>query len=54
MSEFSFAVGEKVADEYEVEGGGSLCFNLIEQDVVDMKDGLDVAARIVAQHLLQA
>jgi hypothetical protein len=46
-------VDRLVKENYQLDDGGDLCFGLIAQQVVDMKAGPVVAARIVAQHMLQ-
>jgi len=53
MFEFCTKVGQ-LALEYGVDDGSSLCYNLIEMGVIDMEQGVETAARIVAQHVLQA
>jgi hypothetical protein len=46
---------DKICEEqYDLEDGGDLCFNLVEMGEINMADGEDNAARITAQHLLQA
>jgi hypothetical protein len=39
---------------YDVTDGGDLCFNLLESGVIPEDASVEHAARIVAQHLLQA
>jgi hypothetical protein len=46
-------VDRLVKENYGVDDGGDLCHNLIAQLIIDMKEGPVVAARIVAQCLLQ-
>jgi hypothetical protein len=52
--EFCRQVGEITNAQYDVEDGSDLCYNLIDMAVIDMADGVDNAARIVAQHILQS
>lgn len=51
---FCQLVDDEVYNLYDLEDGGDLCYNLMEQGVIH--SGLDVhgAAQIVAQHMLQA
>ena len=53
MFEFCTEVG-LLALDYGVDDGSSLCYNLIEMGVIDMEQGVETAARIVAQYVLQA
>jgi len=52
--EFCRAVDARVEEQYEIQDGGDLCYNLIDMGVISMDDGVDEAARIVAQHIEQA
>lgn len=52
--QFIDAVDKVCSDCYEVEDGGDLCYNLMEQDVITMSMGVDLAAQVVAQHVQQA
>lgn len=52
-SDFCDLVDEKVEREYGLEDGGDLCFNLLESGEIWVSDGVDKAAQIVAQRLLQ-
>ena len=54
LSEFAQSVGEKVKNWYGLEDGADLCFNLVEQGVIDMRDSEAVAACQVAMHMEQA
>jgi hypothetical protein len=47
-------VDDRVFEQYDVQDGGDLCFNLMEMGVISESMGVDEAARIVAQHVLQA
>ena len=51
--EFCAKVHAMVEQQYGHEDGGDLLFNLIESGVIDQDDGVEAAARIVAQHLEQ-
>jgi hypothetical protein len=51
--DFCDAVAQLVEDEYGLTDGDDLCYNLIEQGVIDTRDGVNPAARVVAQHMLQ-
>ena len=51
--QFCADVGKR-AETYGVEDGADLCWNLIEMGVIVPTDGVEEAARIVAQHVLQA
>lgn len=53
IHEFCDAV-EIAVQTYGHWDGGDLCHSLIEQGVVNMDDGVDAAARTVAQHIEQA
>lgn len=52
--DFSELVDSRVEEQYGLQDGGDLCYNLIEQGVIDMSKGADEAARIVAMHMVQA
>lgn len=54
MEEFCSKVDEICSTQYGCDDGGDLCYNLIESGVINMADGEDNAARIVAQHIQQA
>ncbi len=54
ISEFSKAVGEQVLQDYGLEDGADLCYNLVEQGVIEIVQGENEAARIVAMHMEQA
>lgn len=54
LQEFSRMVGETVRNEYGLDDGSDLCFNLVEGGVINMADGVASAARVVAQHIEQA
>jgi len=51
---FCKLVGDRVAEQYDVEDGADLCFNLLESGVISEEASIDEAARIVAMHILQA
>ncbi len=51
---FCHYVGEIVLRDYDLEDGADLCFNLLEMRRIPEDASLEEAARIVAQHLLQA
>lgn len=53
FQEFCAAVGKVVKEKYGLDDGSGMCFNLYEAGVVTTDDGVDAAARIVAQHLEQ-
>lgn len=52
--DFCDKVEAKCKAEYGIEDGGSLCFNLLEMEVISEEDGVDAAARAVAMHVQQA
>lgn len=53
--DFCDQVDEVVSNEYNLDDGGDLCWNLIEQGTIDLKKhDVQAAAAIVAQHLEQA
>lgn len=52
--EFCKKVDTVASKQYNVEDGGDLCYNLLEQKVIALKDGVLNAARIVAQYYKQA
>ena len=52
--EFCKEVGEMAEERYDVIDGDDLCYNLIRLGVITPMEGVGVAARIVAQHVLQA
>jgi hypothetical protein len=54
MHEFCHEVGCICEKQYGIEDGSDLCFNLVESGVIEMAQGLDTAAQIVAQHIEQA
>lgn len=54
VHELTKKVGDRVEEQYDLEDGSDLCYNLIEQGVIDPNQGVDEAARIVAMHLQQA
>ena len=53
-SEFLADVDKEVKEQYGLDDGRDLCFNLIQSGVIQIDEGVKNAARIVAQHLLQA
>lgn len=52
--DFCDLVDAHCEEHYDVTDGGDLCFNLLESGVIREDAGVEEAARIVAQHLLQA
>lgn len=52
--DFCDLVDKRVEEQYDLEDGGSLCFNLLESGVIPENASVDEAARIVAMHLMQA
>lgn len=52
--DFCDLVDKRVEEQYDLEDGGSLCFNLLESGVISENASIDEAARIVAMHLMQA
>lgn len=51
--QFCTDVGKR-AETYGVEDGADLCHNLIEMNIINPMDSVEEAARVVAQHVLQA
>lgn len=51
--EFCKEVGIRVKDEYDVDDGADLCYNLLDMGVITLEDGVRRAATVVAQHMLQ-
>jgi hypothetical protein len=51
---FCGLVGARVSEQYGLDDGADLCFNLLESGVIDQDAGVDEASRIVAMHLAQA
>lgn len=51
---FIDAVDEKCEEYYEVFDGGDLAAHLLESGVISIDMGVNHAAQIVAQHVLQA
>ena len=54
VHDFSEKVDKICEDQYDLCDGGDLCYNLVEQGVIDPANGEDAAARVVAQHIQQA
>lgn len=54
VEDFCNDVDAVVTERYRLDDGGDLCYSLIESGVIDMRDGIDAAARTVAQHIEQA
>ena len=52
--QFCQQVDARCQEQFDVQDGGDLCFSLLETGVVREEQGVDEAARIVAQHVLQA
>lgn len=51
---FCEAVDKRVEEQYNLQDGGSLCYNLMELGVIPEGTSVDEAARIVAMHMQQA
>ena len=51
---FCEIVGKVVLQDYDLEDGSDLCFNLLEMGRIPEDASINEAARIVAQHLMQA
>lgn len=51
---FCERVGAVVYTDYDLDDGSSLCFNLLEMGMIPEDASINEAARIVAQHLMQA
>jgi hypothetical protein len=51
---FAMMVGARVLEQYDVEDGSDLCYNLMDQGTIPEDATVDEAARIVAMHILQA
>ena len=51
---FCALVSARVEEQYDLQDGGDLCFNLLESGVIPENASIDEAARIVAMHLMQA
>jgi len=54
LENFITKVDKACVEQYGLEDGGDLCYNLMEVGRIDMVMGVDHAASIVAQHMLQA
>ena len=52
--DFCDLVEARVEEQYNLQDGGDLCFNLLESGVISEEHGIDEAARIVAMHMEQA
>lgn len=52
--DFCALVDARVEEQYGLQDGGDLCFNLLESRVIPEDASIDEAARIVAMHLQQA
>ena len=52
--DFCRLVGDRVYEQYDLDDGSDLCFNLLETGRIPENASIDEAARIVAMHLLQA
>ena len=46
-------VNARVLEQYQLDDGGALCFNLLESGVIRGSATVDEAARIVAMHMSQ-
>lgn len=51
--DFADEVGKLVERDYGLLDGDDLCYNLVEMGRIDMADGVENAARVVAQHIAQ-
>jgi hypothetical protein len=51
---FATQVGARVKEQYDLDDGDDLCFNLLEMKRIPEDTSIDEAARIVAMHLEQA
>ena len=51
---FCQLVATRVKEQYDLDDGADLCFNLMEAKVIAEDATIDEAARIVAMHMLQA
>lgn len=51
---FCEIVGDMASIMYGVDDGADLCFNLLESGVISEDATAEQAARIVAQHMVQA
>lgn len=51
---FSQQVDARVEEQYDLQDGGDLCYNLLDTGVISETATVDEAARIVAMHLEQA
>lgn len=51
---FCQLVGARVTEQYDLDDGADLCFNLLERGTISEDASVDEAARIVAMHLMQA
>lgn len=52
--DFVGEVGARVSEQYGLDDGADLCYNLVEMGVIDEYMSVDEAARVVAMHLQQA
>lgn len=52
--DFCDLVNARVKEQYGLDDGGDLCFNLQESGVIAEDASVDEAARIVAMHIEQA
>ena len=51
---FCKLVGRRVEEQFDLDDGDDLCFNLLESGVIREDASVDEAARIVAMHIQQA
>ena len=51
---FCDKVDQLVKQQYGLDDGGDLCFNLVQSNVISLSDSVAHAARIVAMHFVQA
>ena len=51
--DFVGEVGKRVKEEYDLDDGADLCYNLVEMGVICEYMSVGQAAQIVAQHMLQ-
>lgn len=54
LYQFTQAVGDRVDEQYGLADGDDLCHSLIEAGIITLSMSTDEAARIVAQHMMQA
>ena len=52
--DFCGEVGKRVSEQYGLDDGADLCYNLVESGVICEFMSVDEAARVVAMHIEQA